>query len=244
MGDAYHDDLSHWTKSLLWAFIGRRTVAKAILDGTAPQRKATTEMDVGSVVHFRVLQPHRLAEVAIREPRQKPENNGHIHLLRDDFDRAKIMADQLLLSLQPFNLSMGVAESPIYWRDEITGVPCKCRPDWLYVSSAEALIIDVKTTKDIKPRDFKFAIQRYGYWLQDAHYRAGVRATYGVESTFLFACVESEWPYQVALYCISDVCRERWSKQYRTVIHDVATCIDTGDWREPWARDIYELGSL
>ena len=91
-------------------------------------------------------------------------------------------------------------EHAIYWVDEETGVRCKCRPDFLCQKPGFALTLDLKTTTDVTPAEFQRKVETMGYWMQDAHYSAGVKSVTGLDPMFLFVAVENEWPFDCAAF--------------------------------------------
>jgi len=53
-------------------------------------------------------------------------------------------------------MSFGSAEVSLAWIDEATGLACKCRIDWLQLTSEWVRIVDLKTCRD--PKRFESAI--------------------------------------------------------------------------------------
>lgn len=106
-------------------------------------------------------------------------------------------------------LSDASCEASAYWRDVATGLLCKCRPDAaVTVGDADSLgdvLVDVKTTSSAKPDEFNRSVTSYGYDVQAAFYSTGwAKATGRPVHSFIFACVESEYPHATALYTLPD----------------------------------------
>lgn len=88
------------------------------------------------------------------------------------------------------------AEVSIFWKDDDTGLDCRCRPDIMVRDYG--LIIDVKTTDNA--RTFHQSVAKYGYHRQEAFYRMGLRAVGIAVSRYLFLVVEKKAPYDVIFY--------------------------------------------
>jgi arsenate reductase-like glutaredoxin family protein len=103
-------------------------------------------------------------------------------------------------------LSMGKAELSAFWTDPVTGIKCKCRPDWLHENKDEVPvgIVDVKSTLDASISGFARSIGKYGYDIQAAFYVDGVKATIGLTLPFYFLAIEKNGPHAVAMYRASD----------------------------------------
>lgn len=87
------------------------------------------------------------------------------------------------------------AELSIFWKetlDDGSELNCKCRPDILLLDEYQrhAINIDVKTCRDNGPFAVRRSILSYGYYIQQAHYEAGIRSLLGPEwsvwTEFLF----------------------------------------------------------
>jgi len=91
----------------------------------------------------------------------------------------------------------GNAEVTLIWKDEYSGVMCKARADWL---TKDGVIVDIKSAIDASIQEFSWAFERYGYWQQAAWYLDGVKATTGIEGTFLLVAFEPSFPFATAIY--------------------------------------------
>jgi hypothetical protein len=96
-------------------------------------------------------------------------------------------------------LAEGQAEVSVTWSDPDTGVACKGRVDWL----SGAALVDLKSTRDIDMRTFGMHVARYLYHCQLAFYQMGLREN-GLERATSIIAVQSEPPYEVAVYDLND----------------------------------------
>jgi hypothetical protein len=97
-------------------------------------------------------------------------------------------------------LDEGMKELSIYWTDE-AGRRWKARTDCF---TAE-IVLELKTTGDVRPRAFARTRGRFGYDLKAAHYVDAVRHLTGRTPRFAFIAVELAPPHYVWLYELSTV---------------------------------------
>lgn len=124
----------------------------------------------------------------------------------------------------------GWAELSAYWRDPITGVLCRCRPDWW---RSDGILVDLKTTDDASPEGFAKSLLDWRYHVQAPFYLDGCRLaleqadgiTLDVPAPahFIFIVVEKKPPHAVAVYKLDAQSMELGRIEYA---RDVATCAD------------------
>jgi len=134
-----------------------------------------------------------------------------------------------------------ITEQPIFWQYTAANgmvLDLKCEPDLLLPPVRTAL--DVKTSKD-EGEDFRWAVQKLRYWLQDAHYSAGIEAAYGYAPQFVFAVVSKKPPYQADLWEMSPEKRQRAARLHVELLNDLALCLETGDWSDPDPSEVKTL---
>ena len=95
-------------------------------------------------------------------------------------------------------IDAGMKEMSIYWTDE-AGQRWKARPDCF----GDDLILELKTTADVRPRGFARTRKRFGYDLQAAHYVDAVRRLTGRTPRFAFIAVELQSPFYAWLHELS-----------------------------------------
>ena len=87
----------------------------------------------------------------------------------------------------------GESEVSLFWNDPETGVMLKCRPDWLPYDCLD--IPDYKTTSSVNPAVFAKDFVKYGYHIQSAFYRMGIKEVFGIDvQNFFFVAQEKEPP--------------------------------------------------
>lgn len=257
----YHADRSAWSKGMLFDFLERRSVchARHVLR-TAPEKKMPRCVDIGDVAHVALLQPERLATHYVTYPTDILATNGAVSTKEAKaFRDVHQAAGKVVLKESEFAIvermvtavttskigkwfeCAATIEHSIYWTEPVTELRCRCRPDFLVVTKNQAIILDIKTTGDASPWQFQRRVEDGGYWLQDAHYSAGVEAAFGLKPVFLFVAVETEWPHQCGIYELSFDDKFRGKEAREQTLVDVATCIETGDWSDDWTRDVVTL---
>lgn len=122
----------------------------------------------------------------------------------------------------------GEAEVCIVWHNKRTGLLCKARLD--YVHRSQAVIIDLKSTRDASQEPFSKAVYRYGYYQQGAWYADGWKELTGDPPAFTFLAVEKSPPYCPAAYELGakDIIAGRLA--YRRAIKIYAECLEKDEW--------------
>ena len=227
-------------KSVLWE--GHKSMAH-LLQATFTHREATDQMNLGSAVHCLALESHKFKDgfqclpkvdrrtTAGKDAWAAAQASGKILLTPEQEEAATAMALELH-SLDVFAdlvASDGaLVESSITWVDGSTAIACKVRPD-LLVREGRPVILDVKTTRDARKRQFQSSVYEFGYHVQAAMYCEGVQALTGQDPVFLFACVENTPPYNAAMYYLSDRAMVAGLRIYRRLLNEYADCVESGE---------------
>lgn len=164
----------------------------------------------GRALHALVFEPDLFAEhFAIWEEGDrrgkewqafKEANSDKTILKAGEIDDVTAMADAVRRHplVQPF-FDGAAFESPIVWTDPTSGLKCKARTDWLIPK--RRLLLDLKSTRSIDGRILGREAARFGYHLQMAHYRNGVRHGGGwTPEQVLIVAVEKAAPYDVGMF--------------------------------------------
>jgi len=158
---------------------------------------------------------------------------GKVSVKRDQADVARAQA----LSVRSHPeigrlLSAGKPEVSAFWIDPATGELCRCRPDWVHPVGDDAVILlDVKTYSSASPEDFALQIGRKGYHRQDAYYSAGYEAASGkTVLAFIFAAVESTWPFACSAIMLDDESIEHGRIANAALLARYAACKAADRW--------------
>ena len=113
--------------------------------------------------------------------------------------KEKLVEMQKALYATPFVklLIKGEHEKSFFWKDDKTGVTCKCRPDSFGQIKEQYVAIDLKTTENAETQAFMRDAMKFGYDIQAAHYCEGLEKKYKKPFKFIFIAQEKKAPYLV-----------------------------------------------
>lgn len=255
----YHADYSAQSKSMLWDFAKRRRIYEAkYISKTLPSSPPTRSMELGTLTHAGVLEPKTFAKrYAVYPPKclnkkgdliskqaeafRETVADGRIVVKPSELETVQAMIASITEKLEGWLALESYREQAIYWTEPTTGILCRCLCDWLIVANGRAFALDLKTTGDAHPARFSYKCEDFGYALQDAHYREGIATATGLPVEFLFVVCESEFPHVTSLQRLSDQDASAAAEYRRRIISDLKTCLQAGEFSEPWETDISEL---
>lgn len=213
--------------------------AKYHHDLTAEERHADY-FDLGSAAHKLVLgagRPLRVIDHSdwrtkdAKEQRAEAYADGEIPVLIATYRQVCDMADAVLdHPIAAAVLQSGRPEVSAFWTDE-TGVPLRCRFDWLR-EVGRPIVVDLKTTTNASPSAFARSVASFGYHVQAAWYQYGAVAVLGLDEPppFVFIAQETEPPYLVGVYELDDEALEVGRRQMRRAIDLYWRCVEADDW--------------
>ena len=231
---------------------------------TAQPKTPTPAMQLGTLVHLKLLEPAKFAaRVADPFPALAPDGkkwlrrkgSDHAKWWQDEIDkRAGMIAcdeqtldqiDSIVKAIRSNERAAKLLDQPgeceyaIFWRDSDTGIECKCLVDWY-----APIALDLKTTCDPSPAAYARSLVGLGYVRKLAHYKAGIEKLRDEVANFVHIAAETSSPYRVASYQIDDKDREGFSlgiTQRRRLLHELAECYASGDWRDPFEKLVMTL---
>lgn len=238
--EEYHADKtavsSTWLKEILKS-------PKAFLAHGQVQKKETAAFRIGRAVHMAILEPEVFQKNYVISPEFK--GTGSVKLKADW--RMSLPDSALILKEEEYEdllgminsvskhgdacniLKNGKAEISGYFRDPITGIKCRIRPDFWHREMGA--IMDVKTTISVKIEDFSKAIWNYRYDFQTAMYSHGIKQLEGMGVGYpLFLAIEKKPPYEVAVYCADDALLQNGYFDYQDAMGKLKTCISDNFW--------------
>jgi hypothetical protein len=118
-------------------------------------------------------------------------------------------------------------------------VDMRCKVDRILVDAG--LILDVKTTRDVRPDRFKYSCRDFGYVRQAALYCEAAKQKYGRDFRFIFACVATSSPYSIALYELSDVDLQSGLAEAETLLAEYKARYEANDWLPVYSKGINRL---
>lgn len=208
----------------------------------------TPDLLFGAALHKLVLEPQSFdVEYAILPPTL----NRNSYQGKQIIEAAKIVGKEVLRAVEMENIvkmrdalmdhktvsyfvEEGIREYSIFWTDEETQEPLKCRPDIFIANDDLHIIADIKTCASADTEDFTRACLRYGYAMQAAMYIEGVKTQYPGEYSFLFFAVEKTPPYSVNVMQMDQAFIDYGYIQFRELLTTVHKCKETGIW---WGKN-------
>jgi exodeoxyribonuclease VIII len=193
---------------------------------------------IGSAIHEVILEPHlfesnyiicpkidkRTKEGKLQYESFLLSSEGKTILFEDEMEMIKKISEQSIKNETFVELIKdSYKEVSCYTTDKKTGLEIKCRPDML--SKTKSTITDIKSCPDSSYSSFKKSVYQYGYSISAAFYMDFL----GKEN-YVFAAVEKQAPYQIALYCLSDEMINYGREQYRMALDLLKWSYDNNYW--------------
>lgn len=206
---------------------------------------------VGALTHCALLEPDEIAKrygsyEAVRNPKAEDwkkwqaANPGVQSVKSHELEEAWCTAIGVMQNPDARELLRGGRrEEAVTWIDEVTGVPCKGRLDYVRPD----VVIDLKTARDPSQRPIEIAAVKYGYAGQLAFYHDGARAarlTDGKRLPFLIV-PRNNADFDVVVYQFTRELLEFGRALYRSLLHKLVLCEDSGMW-PGIAPGIHQLG--
>lgn len=252
--DAYHRRLDYLSSSMFKTFLTdpREYEAKYITQALPHERSAA--MDVGTVGHAAILEPHIISDTCLEIPTKVLSSNGAKSgqawkdFAADHAGRILLKADELATVRGMFEsvyrhpiarrllLSEGECEASIFWDCGLSGLKRRCRPDKIIDGWGWA---DLKTTTaGVDPESFRRTVRNYRYDIQQEYYRdAGVRI-YGERPKYVFVLVSQSEPYPVRVYDLGEQFVDIARNQIESGLLEIARRMETGDWANECETEI------
>jgi PDDEXK-like domain of unknown function (DUF3799) len=245
-----------------------RSPAHCFEEMTHPS-EPTPAMILGSAAHVCILQPELFGASYIvagqcatgKQNGQRCESNGkkmvggewfcgqHCRsagdaipqtiILTEDYDTCRRMAESArkkkaaseLLDARPD------VEVSFFWRHLEAGVVCKGRADIL---PGGGIVGDLKTTEDASPEAFKYSIDKFGYYVQGAHYLDGLSTLRHRAEQFQIIAVEKSPPFEVAVYRLAQEDLQRGFDQLQRLLKVWKRCIEENRW-PGYSEDVQDI---
>lgn len=193
----------------------------------------SSSMAFGSAVHCAMLEPetffndyHVMPKIDRRTKEGKEaylveqkKAEGKLLITPDDYEKINAILDNFRNDDLAQKYCKGVIELSHYGKHE--GLDVRVRPDCL--NKVQGFISDVKTCQDNSPMAFKRDVYKYAYHLQAAFYMDMI----GVDE-FRFIAVETNYPYTIEVYTLSDEMIEQGRKAWKAAFADWKLYVETG----------------
>lgn len=173
-------------------------------------RPDTPAMRLGRAIHCATLEPDEFPLLFVVYDERRGTNAykefvvanpARTILTRDEYETALAVRDAVHgHKVARRLLRYGRPEVTLQWVDRRTHIRCKARLDWLRGDQ----LTDLKSTRDVDARDFGRTAARLEYHGQLAFYRMGLLATGHDPAPVRIIAVESEPPFDVAVYHVDE----------------------------------------
>ena len=194
----------------------------------------TPAMIIGSATHSAILEP----DLFVKEWGRLPVGDGRStaikqakaelitqfgadHILKSDvYDNILAMRDSVLGNALALDLLDGAdTEVSHYWTED--RIECKARIDALPREGSQwnNCIVDIKTTANAHPDEFRRTVGNFSYHIQAAHYLAAAD-----RDRFIFIVVERDAPHCVAIYELDDDALELGRQERDSLLKLWALC--------------------
>lgn len=214
-------------------------------------KPTTSAMSLGTAAHCATLEPDRfLAEFATwtggRRAGKEWESfktdadaAQRVVLTEDERDTALAIAQAVRGCPEAMvYLKRGHAEVSMAWHHDEPDMLLKGRVDWLTTVDGCDVVVGLKTTRDLRPREFSAQAARLAYHWQWAFYYDGYERITGRKPAMVEIVVESAAPHAVAVYRIPEHVLERGRQEYRTALEQLAQCEASGVWPGPVVGEV------
>ena len=182
----------------------------------------SSAMNFGSAVHSVLLEPNNKdiivlpqdINLRLKKDREKRdsiiEKNKNKTLITYDENKAlQHIVDNVHSHNLASKLLLDINEVEHSYYGKIDDIDVRVRPDGL---KRDRYILDIKTCQDASPQAFKSSIYKYAYHLQACFYSEAL----GYDpSEFRFIVIENKYPYDVAVYSLSEDLIEKGKLAWR-----------------------------
>ena len=221
------------------------------LDPNRPKPTVKPGQLEGTLAHCTILEPLQFANRYVCGPAVRANTNEWkafaalhnekqvIHTEQYETARAQALSVRRLPDVAEL-LSRGHAEVSAYWHEpvtdpatgEINQVLCRIRPDWVHpVNDDSVILLDVKTFSDASPQEFARQIRRKSYHCQNAFYKRGYEKATGKKVlAFVFAAVETNWPFAASAVMLDEGDVAAGDAQNKRLLQVYARCVSSNTW--------------
>lgn len=214
-------------------------------------KPTTSAMSLGTAAHCATLEPERFAAEFVTWTggrragkewdafKADAEAAQRLILTEDERDTALAIAQAVRACPEAMvYLKRGHAEVSMSWQHDEPELALKGRVDWLTVVDGCDVVVGLKTTRDLRPREFAAQAARLCYHWQWAFYYDGFERITGRKPAMVEIVVESAAPHAVAVYRIPEHVLERGRQEYRDALTTLAQCEASGVWPGPVVGEV------
>ena len=249
--EMHHADLSSTSSSSLKEItVSPYTYLSGLKDKqNGLKREETKPMRFGTLCHMAILEPEKFRKRFVMSPKFDLRTTkgkegkaifdlelpaGAIVMNEDEYDNLMGVIEAVLNHKEARHIfTEGVTERSGYFRDPITGILQRIRPDFMSTSSDLNMFIDFKTARDSSYRGFQSQIWALRYDLQLAMYREGIKQITGSYPQITgWIAVENTRPNEIAIYPFDKDHLDTAMLWYRYCLDKLAECIKSKNFHQ------------
>ena len=220
-------------------------------------KKENKAMEIGSIIHAVALESKPLRSIVALYPDECLNKVGSVVAARAKAFRQANPEYRYFLKRREYqqvrdainalrghkyydliDLDEMVREKPIYFDCPITGLNCRCMPDFWIQRGNKAFVFDLKIST--YALDFGKAINDFRYWVQQCHYTNGVLSLDGIDDVeYSFLAHTPEPPFHTTLTEIDPYSLFDCQHAYASAMRRLKTAIDENDWLHEREKEIY-----
>jgi hypothetical protein len=199
----------------------------AVLPDNAPRKPTEPQWTA-----YKEGRPTEKAETSCRYWEQWNAMSADKIIINDDTAKKYMEISERVRNhpeLRPF-FNGGQPENAVFANDPVTGVLCKCKPDYLTRIKSYNICIELKSTEDARKSMFKRTAFNFGYYQAAAFYQDVMEWSIGRPDLYLIVAFERDAPYGIKVYEIDPYAIERGTEQYRDALNQYAECLKSNLW--------------
>ena len=244
--EEYHAKTDWLSNSMFKTFLEDPRLFEAeYVEKTLP-RKQTNAMEIGTIGHAAILEPHIIEGVCLEIPEHvlsangaksgnnwkdfKAEHEGRILLKSDELSQVRGMFDACYRHpvARRLLLADGPTEASIFWTCSLSGLQRRVRPDKIVEGWGW---VNVKTTTaGVDEEAFRRTVRNFRYDIGQEFYRDAGERLYGERPPHVFLVVEQQPPHRVRVYQLGQPWITAARDSIETNLLDFARRKEAGDW--------------
>ena len=222
------------------------------VEHTMGEQEATEPMMLGSLVDLLLTEkPEELAaqyfvSKASRRGTKDWKNDEEAHptktvIKASLMEQAKTVARSVRENSLGSKLLLGPGPTQVCHRWMEGSVECRMRLDKALNVRQGPAFADLKAWNVIDPIEVSKAVYNRGTHRQMSLYQRGFHDLYGVWPLIFLLIVHNWPPFEVAVYQLSPEFLTIGGSEVTELLADLNGCVESGDFGNPWEKDVFEL---
>lgn len=253
----YHSRTDWLSNSMFKTFLDDPRLFEAHFITKTMPKKRTAAMDLGTVGHAAILEPHVIEGVCLEIPAKALNADGHkkgsawTDFAKENASRILLKPDEMKTVRGMFDacyrhpvarrllLADGPTEASIFWTCPLSGLKRRVRPDkivdgwgWVNVKT---------TTAGVDEQSFVRTVRNFRYDIGQEFYRDAGERLDGERPDHVFLVVEQDPPHRVRVYRLPAAWANMARDTIETNLLDFDRRTKAGDWSHKSESDVINL---